>query len=1180
MLPGWAILLSAFAYILLLFAVATYGDRRSASLGVSRNGRPLVYALSLAVYCTSWTYFGGVGLAASHGLEFAGIYIGPIIAFTIGLPIIRRIIEIAKAERLVSVADFVAARYGKNQTVALIVAVISLVGVIPYIALQLRSVSGSVTAMLDPSGFGGAGFAAAAELSSGFIDMALIVTLMMACFAVMFGTRHTDATEHQDGLILAIGAESLVKLVAFFTAGIVVLFFLFDGPTDLFQQASNHSMVTASMAYEVPASRWVVLIVLSVFAIILLPRQFHVTVVENRTMRELRMAGWLLPLYLIAINLFVLPVAAAGLILLDGSGSSGGDPDLYLLLLPLTQQLPAVSLIVFIGGFSAATAMVIVESVALSIMVSNDIVMPVFLRRRLIGSDDQRADFSPTLLRIRRMAIFAVLILGYIYYRMSDGQSGLASIGLLSFAAIAQMAPAVLGGLWWHRANARGAIAGMLAGFFAWAYLLFVPSLGGPDNAHVASAVLNFLLPGTGLFSGPRADPLVNAVALSLLLNLTAFVLGSLSRNPRPLERVQAGVFVRRQPRSQLVSRGWKTAVTVGTLKTTIGRYLGEERMRRSFASHERTTGRKLSDADAADMAVIHFSEQLLGSAIGSASARLVLSLVLQKVEDAGPDTAWLLDQASEALQHNQDMLQTALSKMDQGIAVFDSFGRLTVWNRRFRTLLDLPEEVGQVGYPLSDLVSMLVARGDLDAAGKAALIARFKTLDIPFSLSLGKRKRIIEVRSNAMPDNGFVATFTDITDRVSAARALQEANETLELRVSERTAELTQVNGELAAARAAADDANLGKTRFFAAAGHDILQPLNAARLYSSALVGRLGQSENSELVGNIDSALESVEAILGAVLDISRLDTGAMKPQIAPVALGDLLHRMETDFAPLAREKNLTFKVMPTSLSVRSDANLLRRLVQNLVSNAIKYTVSGKVLVGVRRRGENVVIEVADSGIGIPKASFEAIFEEFTRLDEGARTASGLGLGLSIVDRISRVLSHPVEIVSAPGRGTIFRVRLPRTEMGRMAAPQPVPIAPQSLTGVTVLCIDNDPRILAGMAILISGWGCTVLQASSKTEAEALAEDFHSLGNTTVPDLVIADYHLDDGTGIAAILALRARFDTDVPALIITADRSQEVRAETKKHGLGLQNKPVKPAALRAYISQIASHRRTAAE
>ncbi|MGE7370634.1 PAS domain-containing hybrid sensor histidine kinase/response regulator [Neorhizobium sp. NPDC001467] len=1178
MLPGWAILLAACAYILLLFAVATYGDRRSG--GVGRNGRPIVYGLSLAVYCTSWTYFGGVGLASSHGLEFAGIYVGPIIAFTFGLPIIRRIIEIAKAERLVSVADFVAARYGKNQTVALIVAIISLVGVIPYIALQLRAVSGSVAAMLDPGRFGGIGFDGNAFIGGailpGPIDLALIVTLMMACFSVMFGTRHTDATEHQDGLILAIGAESLVKLVAFCTAGIAVLFFLFDGPADLWVQASAHPDVTAAMQHRTPASRWAVLVLLSAFAIILLPRQFHVTVVENRTMRELRMAGWLLPLYLIAINLFVLPVAAAGVILLGGAG----EPDLYLLLLPLTQQLPVVSLIVFIGGFSAATAMVIVESVALSIMVSNDILMPVLLRRRLTGPHDQRADFAPVLLRIRRLAIFAVLICGYGYYRLSDGQSGLASIGLLSFAAIAQMAPSVMGGLWWHRANARGAIAGMTVGFLSWAYLLFVPSLGGPDNAQLASAVLDFLVPGTSIFSGPRADPLVNAVALSLLLNLAAFVLGSLSRNPRPLERVQAGVFVRRQPRSQLVSRGWKTAVTIGMLKTTIGRYLGEERMRRSFASHERVTGRKLSDADAADMAVIHFSEQLLGSAIGSASARLVLSLVLQKAEDAGPDTAWLLDQASEALQHNQDMLQTALSKMDQGIAVFDSDGRLTVWNRRFRTLLDLPEEVGQVGYPLASAISILVDRGDLDPGEHAALIARFKTLDIPFSLALGKTRRIVEIRSNAMPDHGFVATFTDMTDRVSAARALQEANETLELRVSQRTAELTHVNDALTAARAAADDANLGKTRFFAAAGHDILQPLNAARLYASALVGRLGQTENSELAGNIDSALESVETILGAVLDISRLDTGAMKPQLAPVALGDLLHRIETDFAPLAREKNLTFTVMPTTLCVRSDANLLRRLVQNLVSNAIKYTVTGKVLVGVRRRGGDVVIEVADSGIGIPQGSFEMIFQEFTRLDEGARTASGLGLGLSIVERISKVLAHPVEIVSSPGRGTVFRVRVPKTDAATSAAPAPVVASPQSLGGITVLCIDNDPRILAGMNILISSWGCTVIQAGSVAQAMALVDDVHSAAGAPVPDLVIADYHLDDGTGIAAILGLRARFDRDIPALVLTADRSQEVRDETKTHGLGLQNKPVKPAALRAYIAQIASHRRAAAE
>ena len=326
-----------------------------------------------------------------------------------------------------------------------------------------------------------------------------------------------------------------------------------------------------------------------------------------------------------------------------------------------------------------------------------------------------------------------------------------------------------------------------------------------------------------------------------------------------------------------------------------------------------------------------------------------------------------------------------------------------------------------------SDIVAILSQRGDIAPGDLSQTVRHFLTLDKPFSLVLGGGERIIEVRSNAMPDKGIVATFTDITQRVHADQALKQANETLEQRVAERTAELTRVNRELGEARAAADEANIGKTRFFAAAGHDILQPLNAARLYSSALVERMAQSDNSPIVRNIDSALESVETILGAVLDISRLDTGAMRPRLASVALSDLLERIETDFAPIAREKQLKLVVMPTSLRVRSDPNLLRRLVQNLVSNAIKYTITGKVLVGARRRGNQVIIQVIDSGIGIPPSKFRTVFKEFARLDEGAKTASGLGLGLSIVDRIARVLNHPVELHSTHGKGTEFRIVMP---------------------------------------------------------------------------------------------------------------------------------------------------------
>lgn len=1160
MLPGWTIFAAAFAYLLLLFAVATYGDRKTREPDASSRGRPLVYALSLAIYCTSWTYFGGVGLASTQGLEFLGIYIGPILMFTLGLPLIRRIVGLAKSERLTSIADFVGARYGKSPGVAAIVALIALIGAIPYIALQLKAVSSSVKVVVD---FYDYGFA---ETHS-FIDLPLIVSLFLACFAAIFGTRHTDATEHQDGLILAISMESVVKLFAFATVGIYVVYFMFDGLGDLWLRAAENQRVMTALTYETPAARWLLLIVLSAFAIIMLPRQFHVTVVENRTAGELRTARLLFPLYLLAINLFVLPVAIGGVLAFQGLG----DADLYVLALPLAQGQPVLTLVSFIGGFSAATAMVIVECVALSIMISNDIVIPIVLRRSLIGKAEPQEDLTKTLLRIRRLAIFFVLLLGYAYYRFSTSSAGLASIGLLAFAAIAQVAPALLGGLVWRQANARGAIAGMVSGLLVWAYLLFLPSLGLSENSRLATSILGFLLPGVGVFSGETADPLVAASVLSLLVNTCAFVIGSLSRSTTNIERLQANIFIHSRPQLERAFRGSKTKVTVRDLKNTVATYLGEERTERSFHTYERQAGRWLEDNKPADIALVHFSEQVLGSAIGSSSARLVLSLTLQRIDETTADTSWLLDQASEALQYNQGMLQTALGQMNQGIAVFDSSNNLTVWNRRFRELLDLPEQVGQVGFALTDMMDILVAEGHVASAERRAILEGITVFDHPFQLVLSGGRRIVEVVSNAIPDKGFVATFTDITERVEADRALKLANETLELRVDERTAELTRVNTELAEARAAADEANLGKTRFFAAAGHDILQPLNAARLYSTSLVERLGESENRALVQNIDSSLESVEAILGAVLDISRLDTGAMKPRLEVVRLDDLLKRIETDFAPMARAKNLKLKVVASSLAVRSDPNLLRRLVQNLVSNAIKYTNTGKVLVGVRRQGGHASIQVFDSGIGIPSSKFRTVFKEFARLDEGARTAPGLGLGLSIVDRISRVLGHPVDLQSTTGKGTSFKVRIPidATAAGRKAptAKERLP-AGEPLRGIRVLCIDNEPKILDGMRLLLSGWGCEVITANSLTAIDVLL-----VSPSDAPDAVIADYHLGDGTGITAITRVRDAYGSDIPGLLVTADRSVEVRALAESNDITVQNKPVRPASMRAWLTRLAN-------
>ncbi|OCW56376.1 hybrid sensor histidine kinase/response regulator [Hoeflea olei] len=1166
MMPGWLVFGSALVYLLLLFAIAAYGDRSARQRRMRNAGRPIIYSLSLAIYCTSWTYFGGVGLAASRGLEFTAIYIGPILMFTLGMPILRRIVTLAKAEKLTSIADFMAARYGKSPMVAALVALIAVIGSVPYIALQLKAVSSSVAVLVDVEQLN--------RVTETFFlsDISFFVTLVLAAFAAIFGTRHTDATEHQDGLILAIAMESLVKLLAFTLVGLSVIFVMYDGPWDLFSAVTAHPEVMAALTYETPPLRWVMVILLSAFAIILLPRQFHVAVVENRTAGELRLAGWLLPLYLVAINIFVLPVAVAGVL----QFGSGGASDLFVLALPMTNDMPIVALLTFIGGFSAATAMVIVASVAVAIMVSNDIIVPIVLRRR--SRRGHGGDFSNQILIIRRTAIMGVLLLGFAYYRAADINAGLASIGLLSFAAIAQLAPAFFGGLFWRQANARGAIAGLSCGIAIWAYVLMVPSLGGPDNSHVAAAVLDFIIPGTQTFTGPDSDPLFNAVVLSMLVNCLAYVIGSLSRRPKSIERIQAAMFIPDSRRLTTSGRSWKTKVTVADLKQTISRYLGHERTERSFHSHERAIGRWINDDDPADMGLLRFAEQLLGSAIGSASARLVLSLLFERADDIPGDTARLLDEASEALQYNRDLLQTALGQMNQGITVFDSSNRLTVWNKRFRSLMELPEHVGQVGFPLETIISMLVERGDIEAGEAQDVIDRFLVMDTAFSLTIGPERRIIEIRSNPMPDSGIVTTYADITERVVADVALKQANETLEQRVSQRTAELMRVNRELEKAQLSAEEANIGKTRFLAAAGHDILQPLNAARLYSSTLVERLGNSPDQKLVQNIDSSLESVEAILGAVLDISRLDTGAMKPRLASFPLNDLLQRVVTDFAPVARERNLKFTVMPTSVYVRSDPNLLRRLVQNLVSNAIKYTREGRVLVGVRRRGDKVIIQVIDTGIGIPSTKFRTVFREFARLEEGARTASGLGLGLSIVDRIARVLNHSVDIASQAGKGTEFRVELPlETNIKRIQGQAKRGSGPEigaHLKGLRVLCIDNEPKILEGMTLLLSGWGCSVLAAGSLADSLKLAK------TEEAPDVIFADYHLDDGTGLDAIIALRRRWKQDVPALLVTADRTPEVRARADAERVAIQNKPIKPAALRAYLNQIAATRRAAAE
>ncbi|HEX2216108.1 MAG TPA: NahK/ErcS family hybrid sensor histidine kinase/response regulator [Xanthobacteraceae bacterium] len=1164
MLQGWVVIAVALAYIGFLFIIASYGDRFRAA----RGGRPrmLIYPLSLAIYCTSWTFFGSVGLASRTGFEFLTIYIGPMLVIGLGFPLVMRIVRLAKAHNITSIADFIAARYGKGQAVAATVALIAILGTVPYIALQLKAVSSSLATVL-----------AHAQVTTGVSnpvlgDLSLFVALSMAAFAVLFGTRHTDATEHQDGLMLAIAAESIVKLFAFVAVGIFVTFFIFDGPEILIARAMERQDTAAVLARESHVGTLLTMTLLSAIAIFLLPRQFHVMVVENNGDAEIKRAAWLFPLYLVLINIFVLPIALAGLLLFP---IKHVDSDMFVLALPLVAGADLITLMAFIGGLSAATAMVIVESVALAIMVSNDIVMPLVLKRReaLVSGS---ADVGALLLRVRRIAIFVILLLAYIYYR-SAGAAQLAAIGLLSFAAIAQFAPAFFGGLIWRRGTARGALAGMIIGTLTWAYTLLLPSfvdagIFAPEIVRNGLFNLAFLRPQALL--GLDLPPLVHGVLWSLSLNILAYVAFSLARAPAAIERVQASFFVPSDLAPITPSfRLWRSSVTVEELSATVARYLGEERTRSSFASFAAMRRISVDPKHEADIHLLRYAEHLLASAIGAASSRLVLSLLLRKRTVSSEAAFKLLDEASAAIHYNREILQTALDHVRQGIAVYDKELQLVCWNRQFGEILDLSPERVRVGAMLEEIVRAAAEGTGMDGVALDHFVrervTRYLAGAEPFLERFANRGLVIEVRANRMPDGGIVTTLTDMTASVEAAEALER-------RVRERTEELTRLNAELGRAKAEAEEANISKTRFLAAASHDILQPLNAARLYVTSLMERQGEKEDNRLVANVDASLEAVEEILGALLDISRLDAGAMKPEVTTFPIGDLLRQLELEFTPLARAKGLEMTFVPCSLGARSDRRLLRRLLQNLISNAVKYTPHGRVLVGCRRRGARLEIAVYDTGVGIPSSQERTIFREFHRLDHGARIARGLGLGLSIVERIAKVLDHRVELHSVMGRGSHFWVEVPAAKAAAREASLPAPrIEPGHLADMPILCIDNEADILEGMDALLSGWGCQVLTAPNLASAIEQVRESHIM----LAGLLV-DYHLDEGNGIDAIVELRRRYGPELPAILITADRSLRVREEARAHDIAIVNKPVKPAALRALLAQWRMQRMAAAE
>ncbi len=671
------------AYLLLLFAVASHGDRRAAA-GRSIIGNAWTYALSMAVYCSAWTYFGSVGRAAAAGVWFLPIYLGPMLAMILAWMVVRKMIRIARAYRITSIADFISSRYGKSPLLAGLVTLITVVGIVPYIALQLKGISGAYALMTTPSG------EALAHSAHWYTDSTLYLALALAGFTIVFGARHLDSAERHEGMVAAIAFESIVKLAAFLAVGVFVVWGVYDGLGDLFARAREvpelKRLLTLGQGKTFAYEQWFALTLLSMLSVIFLPRQFQVMVVENVDERHLRRAAWVFPLYLLLINLFVLPIALGGLLYF---GVGQADAEGFVLSLPLAHGQQALALLVFIGGLSAATGMVIVEAIAVSTMVCNDLVVPLLLRlRHLDAARGASGDLKGLLLNIRRAAIVLILLLGYLYFRLAGEAYALVSIGLISFAAVAQFAPALLGGMYWKGGTRAGALAGLLCGSAVWAYTLMLPSLaksGWLPAAFMSEGLAGIeLLRPEQLFGLRGLDNLTHSLFWSLLANIGAYVTVSLWRAPAASETSQALLFV--DVFGRTAASGpvfWRGRAQIADLLPLLGRFLGAPRARSLFESYAHERGVARIEQLKPDAQLVQFVETQLAGAIGSASARIMVSSVVEEESLDLDDVMLILDEASQlrayahALEDKSQSLERATTELRSANEQLKSLDRL-----------------------------------------------------------------------------------------------------------------------------------------------------------------------------------------------------------------------------------------------------------------------------------------------------------------------------------------------------------------------------------------------------------------------------------------------------------------------------------------------------------------------
>ena len=1134
---GWIAL--AIAYLAGLFWLAKWGDSHSAK-AKKLTSHPAIYSLALAIYCTAWTFFGSVGEATRNTWSYLPILLGPTLLYLFGYRFLLKLTQVSKKQHITTIADFISSRYGKRQTVALLVTLIALLATIPYIALQLKAVG---SAFLLVSG------------QKDTNSVVLGATLFIALFSIYFGTQRTDFTEYRRGLILAISFESIIKLIALICVAVFGYYW--------WQQQHDGVMLASFVSYDAlghfqSTSFWAQTL-MAAAAVICLPRQFHVAVIDNLSLSHLKTARWLFPLYLIIISAVIPVIAVAGQAML---GSSGNEPDTYVLGLAIMSESLLLKMLVFVGGLSAATAMIVVATLTLSTMLTNHVILPKFLATRYHKSHG--GDYTRTILMIRRVVIGGVLLLAYLYQQQMTNSHSLASIGLIAFSLVIQLLPAIVGGLYWKRGHAHGVYAGLIIGLMVWGWWLILPVIN-------ESSVL--LLQKNAAIS--------EGAILSLVANTIAYVIFSMFSQTRLIDRIQAEAFV-----TSIETRGGDydnhhLNTTVRDLVTLLSTFLGETRCQMLLDEYQQRQKITLSLDNRPHKNFVAFSERALGGVIGASSAKVLVDSALSGKRLNFEEVVHFFDETTQAIQFNISALFTSLESLEQGISVIDKNLDLVAWNKSYIALFDYPDDLISVGTPVETLIRYNAQRGECGVGNVETLVQkRLKHIRSGTSHRFLRQRsdgRVIEMVGNPLPEGGFVTSFNDVTQHIEIQHALKEANIDLQNRIQKRSKEVQTINAELhqeikrradaeqelVSARKIAEDANANKTHFLALASHDILQPLNAAKLYLSALQEVSLEKDASQIVQKLGDSLNASEVLIATLLDIARLDQGDMKPRFSAVSIKTLLAPLVAELNMQAEEKGLQLKSRIQDVWLKTDRTYLYRIVQNLLSNAIKYTPKGRVLLSVRKRKNRVLLQIWDTGLGIEQDELSNIFTDFYRA--GDHSQQGVGLGLGVVARFSQQLNAPVQVRSILGRGSCFSIELPSCAPQKVLGTGKLSVNKVGLAGLRVLCVDDKLENLDAMLTFLDKWQVNVTIALTPDEAMTGVKLWD-------PQVILMDYHLDsEDNGLQLIAKIRKILGYPIPAILVTANQDDKVITEAFNANCKYLSKPLKPAKLRVLLQAV---------